>query len=208
MKKFTNMLCLVFILFSFSCSDDSSSPSEEVIADPVNQYSFDVKTKLSEKLDVTGAKNGLISYLQENEWSDVTETGEDYSVWIKNCVRDDQGTKVIVTFDLELRTAAMITEGELVKSTSLTCSYDKNADWDDGVGGIDYAALAKDLVAIVEIAKYIPGAGTIKVYVDKILGLIEPLMTEGEGINHKAEGVIVGSQAYIQLKKWILEIEK
>ena len=113
MKKFTNMLCLVFILFSFSCSDDSSSPSEDSgewqptyvnDPDPAGYYKFDVKTEYSDKVESMGAKNGLIAYLNYAlNWCEVCEYGEDYSIWIKNLQRTYNDNNTEVKFTLELR---------------------------------------------------------------------------------------------------------
>lgn len=205
MKKYLYYL-LIAVVFS-ACSEKSTEPKDETIPDPQNNYKFDVKTKFAEKMDVTGAKNGLISFIKSASWCDVVETGEDYSVWIKNCKRTPQSNNVTVSFDFELRTPAFVSEGDLIKSKKFTITYDKNANWDDGKGGIDLNELADDLKKFVDIAKWIPGLSSVANYIDRILDFIDPLMDSGEDINHKAEGVIVGSQCYIQLKQWVLEIE-
>ena len=208
MKK-TLYYLLIAILF-IACSKQSTEPTDETIPDPINNYKFDVKTKFSEKMDVTGAKNGLISYIENAEWCDVVYTKEDYSIWIKNTKRITKDNNVTVTFDLELRTPAFLTEGDLIKSKTMTITYDKNAKWNDGKGSIDINALTKDLQKIVNIAKWIPipQISSAAFIIDKILINLEPLMNSGEDINQKAEGVIVGIQSFIQLKQWILEIEK
>ncbi|MFP4544109.1 MAG: hypothetical protein ACLFQU_07725 [Candidatus Kapaibacterium sp.] len=204
---FTLKTIYAFVIISvviISCSENASGPTE-TIPDPVNYYLFDVKTEFSEKMDVTGAKNGLMAYIDKSEWADNQETGENYSVWIKNCTREINDTKITVEFDFELRTAAMFTHGDLIKSKRIKVKYD-NKDWEEE-GNINVKKINDSLEGVVNIAELIPGLSSITNYIELILGVLDNTMTQGETVNHKAEGTIVGAKCFYELKMWILEIE-
>ncbi|MBN8573966.1 MAG: hypothetical protein J0M05_08640 [Candidatus Kapabacteria bacterium] len=91
---------------------------------------IDIKTELSDKAsnDVQAIKAGIISTLKDHiTWIKVVNVGEDYSFWIKNLSltpKKDNPFITIVSFNLELRTAAMFSQGKLIIQQPIKFEYD------------------------------------------------------------------------------------
>ena len=87
------------------------------------QYTFDVKTKLSEKHRMQVAKQGVLHAIENSSWASVSEVGEDYSLWIKKLRREHRGDSIRVVLDVELRTRAMLTSGRLLSRQVVGLGY-------------------------------------------------------------------------------------
>lgn len=84
---------------------------------------LDIKTKLSEKADLAPAKSGLILYLKQLPKIKITETGEDYSVWLRNYNSEKKDDDITVSLDLEVRTPAAIRTGRLLEKKSMKVRF-------------------------------------------------------------------------------------
>ena len=128
MKKYLSILFAVLSLVVFnSCSKDnpadSASKSPEFLMmeehTPSKVYLIDVKTKLTNKIEASGTKNGAIAYLNNQEWCKVVETGENYSLWIKDLSRDTSNfPNITIGFNLELQEYYLIV-GRLIPDNKL-----------------------------------------------------------------------------------------
>ncbi len=219
MKKLIYLFAFLFIL---SCSKDNPTEPEVVYdPDPVGFYLFDIKTNIIEKMNVTGAKNGLKSYIkyEDNAWCDIKETGEDYSVWIKNLGRYTIEGVTHVFFDLELQPPSFIFESDYIKIATLNIEYEMNpvyfASIDDPELEYVYREFRKYSLTLDKVNKsynYIRSiadkdkTGFTKYY-NALLGLIGIFMKDGEKAEHKFEAVIAGAECFGQLRAWIKEIE-
>lgn len=87
------------------------------------QYAFDVKTQLAEKKDLQIVKQGVLLAIREAPWAQDTEVGEDYSLWITNLNRVQEGDSMYLTVDIELRTPAMLTRGTFIASRRVGIGY-------------------------------------------------------------------------------------
>lgn len=172
---------------------------------------FDVKTSYSDKYSSSGAKNGLIAYLNEANWAEVGEYGEDYSVWINNLKRSQVNKQVTVSFQFTMNTPANFSNGEVLYSKDISITYDITNDVEPSNGILDNAKLrawlkqAKNYLNV-----YYPFSGTLldKLGVfDKILDFLSGLMKNGESNTQKAEGALIGNICTNYLKMWLNEIE-
>lgn len=206
MKKCMYFSFIIIIsIFLYSCSK-STEPSNSKIPIPKNKYEIDVKSQFVDKMAVTGAKNGLIGYLNSSTWATVVNTGEDYELWVKDPVRKNLGSKYNVYFTLDLKKST-VWSATLVKTTIINVSYDINDDFEGGYSGINgekFVSFYKNYEWIINL---FPGANTVTGIIDKLLPYITPLMTDGEDDQQKAESVIVGAAAYKQTLLWFNEIE-
>lgn len=213
--KYFIYLFLVFIFIS--CSKDPSSPEEIKEVLPINFYEFDVKTSLSDKLQSTGAKSGVISYLKKSGWADNNEFGEDYSLWITNLVRTRNNNIVTVDYNLELRTPAAVFNGDLIpgcrKHFTITYNLDdevlnvsKPLTPSSIMKGFDKViAKSNDLKLnkIPFIGKYIENADIFK----ELLNIILSFIDSGSERENQVEAFYVGAYSYDQVRTWILQIE-
>lgn len=87
---------------------------------------IDLKTPLEEKLALMAVESGLGAYLQQTTWAKVTEFGEQYSLWLKSYRRSEQGSRVNLDLEIELRTPAFVTRGNLLGNTAVSVAYDRS----------------------------------------------------------------------------------
>jgi hypothetical protein len=84
----------------------------------------DVKTGLGEKEKSKLAKAGLIAYLKQTDWAEVTNLGEAYSLWIENFQRKLRGNAILFQLDLELRSRADFGSGKLLATRHIADTVD------------------------------------------------------------------------------------
>jgi len=209
----------LFIVFTFiSCSKDPSSPEDTKEILPTQFYKFDVKTALSDKLQSTGAKSGLISYLKKSGWADNNEFREDYSLWITNLIRTRKSSnQVILDFNLELRTPAAFFDGDLIPGCRkhFTINYNLDEDVLNVSKPLTPAAILKGfdkvfakvdnspIKKIPYIGKYLETAAIFKELLNTILSFID----SGSERENQIEAFYVGLYSYDQVRVWILDIE-
>ncbi len=127
---------------------------------------FDVKTKFSEKTDLTVAKNSAIIILRQSDWAGVKEYGEDYSLWLRNYEKRKSGDRITVSLDVEIRTPALVRSGKLLKSSRVNVSYNLDEEW-KGIDSISKAvkqALKSETEDIKKEALFVGEAVVNKVY--------------------------------------------
>ncbi len=90
---------------------------------------IDVKSKMEDKIDITAAKNGIISYLKSSKWAKVVEVGEDYSLWIKAYEKNYDESFCVINLTLELRTASMFTDGKLIEKKIVNVTYSQTDEY-------------------------------------------------------------------------------
>jgi len=84
---------------------------------------FDVKTKMSEKAELSHIKIATELLLLDTDWANVTEYGEEYSLWIKNYQKSRDYNLFDVNLDIEIRTPSMWTDGRLLLSKHIEVSF-------------------------------------------------------------------------------------
>lgn len=198
---------------------DSFKVNAKPLPMPSKRYKFDIKTKFAQKLDVSGIKEGTINFMKKTGWAEITEIGEEYSVWIKDVDRTVNNNIVSISYTLELRTAAMFKEGQLIKSFKVNKNYSslvaKNKTFNNSAELINILGASEYLTKIATIIPGIvmPGIGGI-VTTGLVNKMINPIMNNtinnmisGETIDHKAEALMFGVECTAQIQKWILELE-
>lgn len=212
MKKWLSLF-LLFVLISCQKGTDPSDPVEQDIPNPKNKYALDVKTKYSEKMSLSSTKNGLIAHLESSNWATVVETGENYSVWIKDLKRVQTSQTVNIQFTFSLNTPAMFTDGDVIKTRSFNLTLQITDDIKPSNGVLIPADVQKWIKNLVArgLDTQIPGVGFLADklgLIDGVLGWVNNLMSDGETSVQKAEAVLLGLACYNQLKIWLNEIEK
>jgi len=115
-----------------------------------NVIRLDVKTSYIEKANITEAKNGCINYLNQIPSVMIAETGEDYSIWIRDYDSKINNNNVIITADLQIRTPSFIRDGRLLKEHKVRITYNPSekfslkadkrfTEWQDGSIEANYA---------------------------------------------------------------------
>jgi hypothetical protein len=107
----------VFILLTFSTQIHAQ---DHVV--------IDVKTSVSGKVDLAPVEIGTTVCLSQSDWADVSEVGEDYSLWLKNYERIKRGKDTEAELSVELRTPAFLRSGSLVATRTVTTTFRKTAD--------------------------------------------------------------------------------
>lgn len=87
------------------------------------QYRFDIKTPLEEKADLKIVKQGVITATSQSSWATEVEFNENYSLWLKDLRRSHQGDSMYVSLNVELRTPAAITSGDLISERRISLRY-------------------------------------------------------------------------------------
>lgn len=87
------------------------------------QYRFDIKTELEEKADLKIVKQGVITATSQSSWATEVEFNENYSLWLKDLRRSHRGDSMYVSINLQLRTPAALTQGELVEERRIGVQY-------------------------------------------------------------------------------------
>lgn len=100
-KNFLLLSLWVFILLTFSTQIHAQ-----------DHIVIDVKTSVSGKVDLAPVEIGTTVCLSQSDWADVSEVGEDYSLWLKNYERIKRGKDTEAELSVELRTPAFLWSGE------------------------------------------------------------------------------------------------
>ena len=91
---------------------------------------FDIKTKQFEKFDFIPIKIATTIILLNSDWAGVIEVGEDYSLWLKNYQRKQVDEEIIISFDVEIRTPAMLRSGSLLTTGKVDYSFNAAEEWE------------------------------------------------------------------------------
>ena len=84
---------------------------------------LDIKTPLPEKNNLFAVKAGALHFIQQAEDFASREIGEDYSVWLLNYASKEKDGRIIIEFDIELRSPAMIRKGRLLGKEHVKVMY-------------------------------------------------------------------------------------
>jgi hypothetical protein len=79
---------------------------------------------MEEKQQLHIIKIAVINVLKQSNWARVTETREDYSLWLTNLQRYSDGNSLISEIDLDLRTPAMLTRGKHINGVHVSIEFD------------------------------------------------------------------------------------
>lgn len=220
-KKLSTIFLLVVylsILITSGCSKSVDAPVTPPDLDPKGYYGIDVKTTFIDKYTATGVKNGHIAYMNTKgaKWSVVKEIGEDYSFWIRNVKTIPTKDSTFIRFDLELRTPAMITDGELIEARRgyvivypNSTDFDKegNADAQQIAAFVDYTLKRNITVskAAINFAAQMGGAGDISL----ILNVLQSLFFNDSKLKRsQIEGVLVGIVSFSEMRDMLKNLEK
>jgi hypothetical protein len=213
LRTLCSCLFALLVLASFS---GCTTPVEVVPEpDPVGFYAIDVKTTFLNKFTATGLKNGHIAYMrmQGTKWCVDAEIGEDVSFWIVNVQSTAVGDSTVLSFDLELRSPAMFSNGELIEGRyGYRIAYPNTADLDEA-GAADAAKVAAYVRAAIENNKQITkqaaasilkstGQLQVKLVVDF---LVNAFFSEAKIKRSQLEGALVGAITFIEMKNMIRE---
>lgn len=220
-KRIVFILILGSVLSScslFKCNN--FVPMEERY--PKKVYELDVKTKLIDKYNETGIKYGTIAYLNNKPWSKVVELGENYSVWIKDLVRNEKEAPIItVEFTLELQEPALALEGKTFKKKKFTITYEADSALIKVKADSEAQLVGEYFKRYAERAKE---AGKISAYVNNMFIKKSPIpysavcafvidwmsknLQDDKMWKYKRlEAVICGSEVCGTLGEWLWEIE-
>ena len=216
MKKYLSLILVVVLLHS--CTTNTTEPTP-VDVDPTGYYKIDVKTTFFNKYTATGVKNGLIGYMRVNgsKWCIDKEVGEDYSFWINNVRSSNTGDSSIVTFDLELRTAAFVTDGDSIEARhGYRVAYPNSPDWSqegqaDAVKVSEYikSTLERNVAITKSAATFaasISGNPEIKSVIDFML---KNFFSDTKIQQSQVEGAMVGLIAFAEMRSMVKKnIEK
>ncbi|MCX6148346.1 MAG: hypothetical protein NTW25_14015 [Candidatus Kapabacteria bacterium] len=221
-----NIIEFVLILvFLTSCSkDQSTSPDNlsnsfvEMIEHYPNQfYVIDVKTKYSDKFSETGLKNGTIMYINNTNWGKVKETGENYSLWIKDISRIESDSLTTITFNLELQEPSLAFEGKVYKKKHFVINYSRDIYNDKLENNINaqsvsarYKIYAEKCKKTGEISAFINNSLIAKspnpytFICSKILDMfLTEMQNEKTQQCQQFEAVICGAECFGELKEWL-----
>ncbi len=81
---------------------------------------IDVKTPFQEKKNISHIKQAVLEFIDRSNLFENIEFGEDYSLWLLNYERNIKNGDVFVELDVELRTPAMITRGNLIQKKHIS----------------------------------------------------------------------------------------
>jgi hypothetical protein len=169
--------------------------------------SLDLKTKFSEKLDLSAAKNGALLLLMESDWAGVTEFGEDYALWLRHPVHERRGDSIVVTLDAELREGSLFEEGDLLASRRITVAYALDDDWKRHAGASSVRAVVigeSCVAAAALIGKAVyPAATTVA---ERVVAGLE-MMMPGDYEQMKLEAVVVGAEVVRAAREMVEERE-
>ncbi len=84
---------------------------------------LDVKTKMVEKAKLTHIKTATVWLISQTEWGGVTEVTGDYQLWIKDYSKVQNDNVITVNVTIELRTAKVFGEGELIASQPINVVF-------------------------------------------------------------------------------------
>jgi hypothetical protein len=204
MKKY---LLLALLIFLFSCSKEDEGV--KTYPDPEGYYLVDIKTDWFDKSELQGMKAGILSYVDQVEWMDEQEFGEDFEIWLDNVQRtqiSEIRTKIRV--DLIIKKSTTFGADE-VYNERIEFYYDMPENLDEIMLSGDKA---KEF-----IEKSIKLSGTLNTFglgleVTTGLVLLNKLLdifNSSENSNkYKAEALLTGNIIGEKIKMFFLEYEK
>jgi len=95
---------------------------------PQGKIFFDVKTKFSEKAELTHIKNALEYRLLNSDWANVTEFGEEFALWLVNYHKTQDDNVSTTELDIEIRKPSLFSEGKLVDEEHIEVRYVVDVD--------------------------------------------------------------------------------
>lgn len=93
-----------------------------------DRVAIDVKTTTGGKIDLAPVEVGTTVCLNQSDWANVSEIGEDYSLWLKSYERIKRGEDTEARLTIELRTPAFLRSGSLITSRTVTTTFRTTSD--------------------------------------------------------------------------------
>jgi hypothetical protein len=93
-----------------------------------DRVAIDVKTTTGGKIDLAPVEVGTTVCLNQSDWANVSEIGEDYSLWLKSYERIKKGENTEARLTLELRTPAFLRSGSLITSRTAATNFRTTSD--------------------------------------------------------------------------------
>jgi hypothetical protein len=93
-----------------------------------DRVAIDVKTTTGGKIDLAPVEVGMTVCLNQSDWANVSEIGEDYSLWLKSYERIKKGENTEARLTLELRTPAFLRSGSLIISRTVATTFRTTSD--------------------------------------------------------------------------------
>lgn len=87
-----------------------------------------MKTTTGGKIDLAPVEVGTTVCLNQSDWANVSEIGEDYSLWLKSYERIKRGEDTEARLTIELRTPAFLRSGSLITSRTVTTTFRTTSD--------------------------------------------------------------------------------
>lgn len=125
MFRFQKTIVLIGILLISIQGYASLTPKKQ------QRIIFDVKTSFVEKSDLMAAKLGVTIFLLQSEWASVSDVGEKFSVWLQDYSREQRGNRIYISFDVEIRTPAMVRRGNTLDKQRISFNYAIDSKWND-----------------------------------------------------------------------------
>ncbi len=185
------------------------------------QYGFDVKTHLADKHELKVVKEGVLYAIEEAPWATMKEIGEDYSLWLKGIQRQHAGDSLRIYVDVELRSPAMFTSGELIGRYRSSISYhwgeakeyaQESIDTDLFLSSsaTDYESISEDMGRMIKLVSSFTGEPIIgNVSATLLAQLIESLPSTMQGNPSPVElmeSMLLGHQVLADLESVIPSI--
>ena len=195
----------IFLILLLSCSDNS----EKTYPDPEGFYLVDIKTDWFEKSELQGMKAGILSYVDQVEWMEETETGEDFEIWLDNVESiniSDVRTKIKV--DLIIKKSTTFGADELHKER-IEFYYDMPENIDEimlsGEKAKQFIEKSIKLSASLNIIGLGVEVTAGLTLINKLLGIFNNSLNTKK---YKAEALLTGNIIGEKIKKFYLEYEK
>lgn len=131
-----------------------------VVAPALAQTRLDVKTKLTEKMELKGVKHGVIFYLEKAGYK-IVEIKPEYAVWLTDFTEKRlEGNKYAIAFTVKIAKPKVLGEGEILAKQDLESEFSfdpKILDTDTGFVKFIKAkvkdAKEKDQIEAMQIGK-------------------------------------------------------
>ena len=204
MKKY---LLLVVVLFLISCSKEDEGV--KTYPDPEGYYLVDIKTDLFEKNDLQGMKAGILSYVDQVNWLDETEFGEDFEIWLDNVQRTQLSeirTKIRV--DLIIKKSTTFGADEIYNER-IEFVYDMPENLEDimlnGDKAKEYIQATLKLSTALSMAGIDFGVSTTSLAI--LSKLLDAFNSQSNSNNFKAEALLTGNIIGEKIKRFYLDYE-
>ncbi len=122
-----------------------------VVSPVLAQTKLDVKTKLTEKLELKGVKHGVVYYLEKSGYK-VVEIKPDYAVWLTDFSEKKlEGNKYSIAFTVKIAKPKVLGEGETLAKKDLASefSFDAKLLDTDQIEAMQIGKLAADEVVLM-----------------------------------------------------------